>query len=116
MLEINTRNVPKSDEAVVAIKTKASIPLIANILANTKAQEIVCSRAIYETIPKKALLALKKMNVNVRVVSLLRGRPNKHGKKTRSLVLKMLSSGVPHKEVSEKLGIPLRTVYWIGKK
>ncbi len=116
MLEIKSRNVQKSNEQTVAIKTKASIPLIANILSNTKAQEIVCSKAIYDTIPARALAALGKMNVKVRIVPLGRGRPNKHDKKTRSLVLKMLKSRVSKKEISEKLKIPLRTVYWIGKK
>jgi hypothetical protein len=116
MLAVNSRRVPKSDELVIALKTKASIPLIANILSNTGAREIVCSKAIYKTIPSRALFALDKMGVKVTVAHFHRGRPNKHDKKVRSRVLKLLSFGFPHKEVSERLGIPLRTVYWIGKR
>ncbi|MFH0817938.1 MAG: hypothetical protein V1909_04865 [Candidatus Micrarchaeota archaeon] len=116
MLLVRGRSVPKSSERIVALKTKASIPLIANILSNTKAQEIRCSKAIYDTIPKRALLALDKMNVKVRIISLLRGRPNKHPLKVRSQVFKLLKSKFPKKEISEKLGIPLRTVYWLEKK
>ena len=116
MLEIRSRNVPKSTESLVSLKTKASIPLIANILSNTKAKEFICSKAIYDTIPARALAALEKLKVKVRVIAIKRGRPNTHDNKTRSRVLKLLKSGVPIKEVSKKFNIPLRTVYWIGKK
>jgi hypothetical protein len=115
MLTVNSRSVPKSDEKLVFLKTKASIPLIANILSNTKAKEIHCSRAIYKTIPPRALAALLEMGVKVKVASLFRGRPVKHSKKTRSRVIALLASGLPKKEVSRRLKIPLRTVYWIGK-
>jgi hypothetical protein len=115
MLEIRSRSVPRSAERAVALKTKASIPLIANILSNTRAREIACSKAIKGTIPQRALIALKKMGIGIRVVELRRGRPRKHPEKKRSAVLDLLSLGESHKSVSEKLGIPLRTVYWIGK-
>ncbi len=115
MLEINSRKVPKSSERTVALKTKASIPLIANILSNTQVREIVCSQAIYDTIPARALSALEKMGVRVRIVPLERGRPKKHPRRIRAIVLELLSISESHKSISEKLGIPLRTVYWIGK-
>ncbi|MFH1470191.1 MAG: hypothetical protein ABIF01_00420 [Candidatus Micrarchaeota archaeon] len=116
MLEVRSRGVPKSNERKVFLKTKASIPLIANILANTKADEIFCSPAIFSTIPKRALSALGKMRIRVTVVPLPRGRPDKHSKKSRHLALKLLRAGAKKRIVSERLGIPLRTVYWIGKK
>jgi len=115
MLEIRARDVPKSSCSVVALKTKASIPLIANILSNTKVREIVCSRAIYKTIPPRAIKALKKMKIEVRITNPARGRPRKYGEKTCVRILKMLRAGKTHKSVSKELKIPLRTVYHIRK-
>jgi hypothetical protein len=56
------------------------------------------------------------MNIKITIEKLERGRPIKHKKGTRDSILRLLKMGTTRKLISERLGIPLRTVYWVEKK
>ena len=94
------------------LKRKLGIKDILNIL-NTKrnVKTITCSRGTYNHLPKKALRALNKMNIRIKIVNLKRGlKPKADIKKIKRF------SYLSAIEISKRTHIPLRTVYYHLKK
>jgi len=79
-------------------------------------QKISCPPSLYPKVSKKIIDALSQIGVQLVPEGYPRGRPKKYDEKTVKLVREMADMGVPMREISERLGIPLRTVYYIVEK
>jgi len=96
------------------IKNKISIKDLAKLLDQPEeVKEITFSRGAYNHLPKKAVSALKKMGVELKVMDLKRGR--KAAVDTNKLKV-LMESGLSADEISQRMRIPLRTVYYHLRK
>ncbi|MBI5680913.1 MAG: helix-turn-helix domain-containing protein [Methanobacterium sp.] len=75
-------------------------------------KKIKSPRSLYARTSKKYLDALSKLGIEVEPVD-KRGRPKKYDKTEAELIQKMLNEGSSTKEISQKLQIPLKTVYYL---
>ena len=105
---------PEMTEAF--IKVKPSTKLLAYLLNNTNVKKIYISEGIYRTIPPKVVRALRDMKVNVKIVRLKQGRPFKINDFIIERAFRMRQNGLSVTEISQKLGISRRTLYYRFKK
>ncbi|MGA2675296.1 MAG: helix-turn-helix domain-containing protein [Methanobacterium sp.] len=75
-------------------------------------KRIKCPTSLYLRTSKKYLDALRKLGVEVEPV-LKSGRPKKYGESEVKLIQKMLNNGSNPSEISEKLHLPIKTVYYL---
>lgn len=75
-------------------------------------KKIKSPKSIYIRTSKKYLDALSKLGIEVEPV-IKRGRPKKYSAKESEKIHDMLVEGYSPKEISEKLDIPLKTVYYL---
>lgn len=78
---------------------------------NPEIEKITCPPSIYKRITPRYLEALSKLGVKVEPVS-KRGRPKKYDAKDRENINNLLKKGYNPREISDKLNIPLKTVYY----
>lgn len=78
-------------------------------------KKIKSPKSLYIRTSKKYLDALSKLGIEVEPV-IKRGRPKKYGVNESEKVHDMLMEGFTPKEISEKLDIPLRTIYSLIKR
>ncbi|MFH1285377.1 MAG: hypothetical protein ABIH99_02220 [Candidatus Micrarchaeota archaeon] len=105
-----------SSETKISAKVKLSTPVLIALLTHTKMDELVCTRAIFNTVPRKAREALEKVGVKVKLVREKRGRPRVLGERKIGAISAMVGREKNAREISQKLGIPLRTVYYYLRK
>ncbi|MCX8202380.1 MAG: hypothetical protein N3G74_01060 [Candidatus Micrarchaeota archaeon] len=92
------------------IKRKVTIRDIVNILNRPyKVKRIRLSKGAYNFLPKKALNTLNKMKINIEIIELKRGPGVKVDREKIAMLYK---SDVNAYEISRRLKIPLRTVYY----
>lgn len=77
-------------------------------------KKIKCPPSIYQRTSPKYLEALSKLGVEVEALK-KRGRPRKYDKSDVKTIRKMLREGFTPQEVSDDLGIPLKTIYYFNK-
>jgi len=106
-----------SDEVTeVYINLRPTKEILVRILENApNVRRISCPPSLYPKVSKKAIAALAQMGIELVPESYPRGRPRKYDEETVKRVRELLSGGIPAKEVSDRLGIPLRTVYYMAK-
>ena len=75
-------------------------------------KKIKSPSSLYLRTSKKYLDALSELGIEVEPV-IKRGRPKKYGETEAKLIQKMLNEGESPKEISDKLQIPLKTVYYL---
>ncbi|MGO9386534.1 MAG: helix-turn-helix domain-containing protein [Methanobacterium sp.] len=75
-------------------------------------KRIKCPTSLYLRTSKKYLDALHKLGVEVEPV-IKSGRPKKYGESEVKLIQKMLKNGSNPSEISEKLRLPIKTVYYL---
>lgn len=75
-------------------------------------KKIKSPKSLYARTSKKYLDALSELGIEVEPV-IKRGRPKKYGAKEAIEIHNMLMEGFTPKEISEKLDIPLKTVYYL---
>ena len=75
-------------------------------------KKIKCPNSLYVRTSKKYLDALSELGIEVEPV-MKRGRPKKYGEKEALKIHEMLVNGSSPKEISQKLDIPLKTVYYL---
>ena len=75
-------------------------------------KRIKCPTSLYLRTSKKYLDALHKLGVEVEPV-IKSGRPKKYGESEVKLIQKMLKNGSNPSEISEKLHLPIKTVYYL---
>jgi len=96
------------------IKKKLSIRDVLNILNQPyEVKRIRMSQGAYNFLPKRALKSLNKMNIHIDVVDLKRGPQVRVDVDKIRMLYK---SDVNAYEISKRLKIPLRTVYYHIKK
>lgn len=79
---------------------------------NPQLKRIKCPSSLYLRTSRKYLDALSKLGVEVEPV-LKQGRPKKYGDLEVKLIEKMLKQGSSPQEISEKLKLPIKTVYYL---
>lgn len=92
------------------VKRKMSIRAIAGLLDREPGtKQIVCSQGAYNHLPKRALAALNKMGIDVKVVDVRRGR---RPVTDIERIGKLAEAGLSANEISKKMSVPIRTVYY----
>jgi hypothetical protein len=75
-------------------------------------KKIKCPNSLYVRTSKKYLDALSELGIEVEPV-MKRGRPKKYDSREAEMIHDMLIGGATPKEISEKLNMPLKTVYYL---
>jgi hypothetical protein len=97
----------------VYVNEPLSSRIIMEILEeNPHIKRIKCPSSLYLRISKKYLDVLSKLGVEVEPV-VKSGRPKKYGELEVKLIQKMLNDGSNPSEISEKLNLPIKTVYYL---
>lgn len=81
---------------------------------NPELEKIKCPPSIYQRIAPKYLEALSKLGVDVEAVS-YKGRPTKYDEEDVEKISLLQKKGLSFQEISEKLCIPLKTIYYLNK-
>ncbi len=101
-----------SEEVYVA--RRISRTLAARLLQeHPDLKRILVPRSLYEQTSKRIIAALRKVGVEVLPTGRGRGRPRKYGDDVVAKVMEMKKRGATVREIAEKTGIPVRTVYYI---
>jgi len=100
---------PEATEAI--LKTKASIPLLTEVIGRSRISTLFVSPKLLARFPKRALPALEKIGVAVKPVETKRGRPRVHSAEKLER-LGELAQSLNAREISKQLGLPIRTVYY----
>jgi hypothetical protein len=79
-------------------------------------RRISCPPSLYPKVSKKVIAALAQMGIELVPEGYPRGRPRKYDEETVRQVMELLRRGLPAKEISTRMGIPLRTVYYMMKR
>ena len=77
-------------------------------------KKISCPPSLYSRISPKYIQALNELGVTVVSVA-KKGRPKKYNEKDAENVQYLLKSGNNPHEIAKKLGIPLKTVYYLNE-
>ncbi|WP_456366187.1 DUF1699 family protein [Thermococcus sp.] len=107
------------DEGVmeVYINRRPTKEIVVHILERApNVRRISCPPSLYPKVSKKIVDALSKVGVELVPEGYPRGRPRKYGKKTLDEIENLLRQGKGPKEISKRLKIPLRTVYYLIEK
>nr|WP_206205613.1 DUF1699 family protein [Thermococcus sp. CX2] len=76
-------------------------------------RKISCPPSLYPKVSKKAINALAQMGIELVPEGYPRGRPRKYDERTIREVYNLIRKGITPKEISSRMGIPLRTVYYM---
>jgi hypothetical protein len=123
-VEIKARNnlelLRKLDESLhenvteVYINLRPTKEIIVHILERApNVRRITCPPSLYRKVSRRVIHALSQLGVELAPEGFPRGRPRKYDNETIRQVVRMAEEGVPMKEISRRLGIPLRTVYYL---
>ncbi|AHL22565.1 MULTISPECIES: DUF1699 family protein [Thermococcus] len=110
------RKLSELDEDVteVYVSLRPTKEVVVKILENApNVKRISCPPSLYPKVSKRVIYALGQLGIELVPENRPRGRPRKYDEKTVKLVRELARKGVPMREISERLGIPLRTVYYM---
>jgi len=113
------RKLSELDEDVteVYVNLRPTKEVVVKILENApNVRRISCPPSLYPKVSKRVIYALGQLGVELVPEERPRGRPRKYDEKTVKLVRELAKKGVPMREISERLGIPLRTVYYMVRE
>lgn len=113
------RKLSELDEDVteVYVSLRPTKEVVVKILENApNVKRISCPPSLYPKVSKRVIYALGQLGIELVPEKRPRGRPKKYDEKTVKLVRELAERGVPMKEISSRLGIPLRTVYYMANK
>lgn len=80
--------------------------------SNPDLEKITCPVSIYSRISKKYMDALSELGIVVEPVR-RRGRPKKYSSNDATKIQNMLDGGESPKEISKKMNLPVKTVYYL---
>jgi len=101
----------------VYVNLRPTKEIVVHILERApNVRRISCPPSLYPKVSKKVISALSQLGVELVPEGYPRGRPKKYDERTVKQVRELLKRGMPAKEVSRSLGIPLRTVYYLVEK
>ncbi|WP_297458506.1 DUF1699 family protein [Thermococcus sp.] len=123
-VEVKARNneelIRKLDERLnddvteVYVNLRPTKEILVRILERApNVRKISCPPSLYPKVSRKVIAALSQMGIELVPEGYPRGRPRKYDEDTVRRVRELFQRGVPAKEISSRLGIPLRTVYYI---
>ncbi|WP_297536163.1 DUF1699 family protein [Thermococcus sp.] len=102
------------DVTEVYINLRPTKEVVVKILENApNVRRISCPPSLYPKVSKRIIYALGQLGIELVPEERPRGRPRKYDEKTVKLVRELATRGIPMREISERLGIPLRTVYYM---
>ncbi|GAB6135180.1 DUF1699 family protein [Thermococcus prieurii] len=102
------------DVTEVYVSLRPTKEVVVKILENApNVKRISCPPSLYPKVSKRVIYALGQLGIELVPENRPRGRPRKYDEKTVKLVRELARKGVPMREISERLGIPLRTVYYM---
>jgi len=105
------------DVTEVYVSLRPTKEVVVKILENApNVKRISCPPSLYPKVSKRVIYALGQLGIELVPEKRPRGRPRKYDEKTVKLVRELAKKGVPMREISERLGIPLRTVYYMASK
>ncbi|HIP89815.1 MAG TPA: DUF1699 domain-containing protein [Thermococcus paralvinellae] len=123
-VEIKARNneelLKKIDEMVnedvkeVYINLRPTKEILVRILENAPNVRVIgCPPSLYPKVSKRVIKALRQMGIDIVPIKRSRGRPRKYDKTVLLQIRELMKKGKTPKEISNELGIPLRTLYYI---
>ncbi|NJF24764.1 DUF1699 family protein [Thermococcus sp. Bubb.Bath] len=99
----------------VYVNLRPTKEIVVHILERApNVRRISCPPSLYPKVSKKVINALLQLGVELVPEGYPRGRPRKYDERTVRQVQELLRKGTPAKEISQHLGIPLRTVYYLA--
>ncbi|AEH24040.1 DUF1699 family protein [Pyrococcus yayanosii] len=102
------------DVTEVYINMRPTKEIIVRILENAPNVRLIgCPPSLYPKVSKKVIRALEQMGIKLVPVERRRGRPRKYDEETVRRIQELIRSGKTAREISETLGIPLRTLYYM---
>ncbi|MDD5023213.1 MAG: hypothetical protein PHU63_03525 [Candidatus ainarchaeum sp.] len=110
--EMMNKIIDNKNSEIFFLKTKASVPLLAFLLNNSKIKKLLVLPSIYNLINKKVKYALEKSGVGIKCVGSSIGRPRKISKE---LFEKIMKEKISNKEKIKRLGISKRSFYYLKK-
>jgi hypothetical protein len=107
-------DVLNEDVTEVYINLRPTKEILVHILERApNVRKVSCPPSLYPKVSKKIIHALSQMGIQLVPEGYPRGRPRKYDEKTVLAVMRLTEQGVPPKEISSRMGIPLRTVYYM---
>ena len=105
------------DVTEVYVNLRPTKEILVRILERApNVRKIACPPSLYPKVSKKVIAALAQMGIELVPEGYPRGRPRKYDERTVRQVRELLMRGVPAKEISSRMGIPLRTVYYMMER
>lgn len=102
------------DVTEVYINLRPTKEILVHILERApNVRRISCPPSLYPKVSKKIIHALSQMGIQLVPEGYPRGRPRKYDEETVRAVIRLIEQGVPPKDISSRMGIPLRTVYYM---
>ncbi len=96
----------------IYINMRPSVDIMVEVLEHApNVKYILCPKSLYDLTSIRVKKALERVGVLLIPYGEGAGRPNKYNEETVHKIKKMFDLGVPIKEISKSLDIPLRTVY-----
>lgn len=106
-------NLSNNDEKIY-INMRPSVDIMVEVLEHApNVKYILCPKSLYMLTSIRVKKALERVGVLLVPFGEGAGRPNKYDEEIVNKLKKMYELGVPVKEISKSLKIPLRTVYHI---
>ncbi len=116
----NTELLRKLDRALtedvteIYINLRPTKEILVHILERApNVRRISCPPSLYPKVSKKIIHALSQMGIQLVPEGYPRGRPRKYDEETVRAVIRLIEQGIPPKDISSRMGIPLRTVYYM---
>jgi len=102
------------DEEIYVSEPLSSRKVMEILEKHPNLKRIKCPPSIYKRISSKYVDALSKLGVEIEPV-IRKGRPKKYGESEIKIIEEMQKEGYNFQEISDKLHIPLKTVYYLNK-
>jgi len=124
MIELKARNneelLRRIDEELrpgvveVYVNLRPTKEIVVRILKRAPTVKVIgCPPSLYPKVSKKVISALDRVGIKLIPIKHPRGRPKKYDDGIKGRVEEMIRRGKSLKEISEELGIPLRTLYYM---
>jgi len=101
----------------VYLNTRPSIQIIITLLNKApNLKKVYVPQSLSRETPERIKKALNKIGVELIPFDKPRGRPRVHDEEALNYMLKLAKQGETARQIADKTGIPLRTVYYYLKK
>jgi hypothetical protein len=104
-----------SEEEIYINQPLTTMKIVEILDHNPQLKKINCPPSLYHRTPQKYLDALDELGITVEPLP-RKGRPKKYGNQETLQINQMIKEGYGMKEISEKMNIPLKTVYYLKSK